>query len=201
MSTTYRPGASRVLAGATFAIAGIGLIALTFSEGLAGLLRYGWWIGLFAMLAWTLFWNPRIVVDDSGVQLVNAFRTITLPWPSITGIDTKWSLTLRTAYGSYAAWAAPAPGRRGSRNLTEQDIEHLPESTFGEGNSVGPGDTASSPSGQAAMAIRRHWDALRDAGYLDNPRLEFEKAPIRWHVGSIAIIVGLIAMGAVGLVI
>jgi hypothetical protein len=42
MATVYRPGASRVLAGAILAIGALGLLALTWDEGLGGLLRYGW---------------------------------------------------------------------------------------------------------------------------------------------------------------
>ena len=201
MATVYRTGSSRVLAASIGAIAGIGLIALAVDDGLAGVLRYGWWIGLAATLAWATFWNPRIEVDDSGVTLVNVFRTITLPWPSISGIDTRWALTLRTAYGSYGAWAAPAPGRHGTRDTTEQDVKHLPASTFGVGDSVRPGDTVNSPSGRAALAVRQRWEALREAGYLDNPRLEFDKPPVRWHVGLIAVILALIAIGITGLVV
>ena len=42
--TVYRPSASRVLAGAIFVICGVGLLALLSIQGVAGLLRYGWWI-------------------------------------------------------------------------------------------------------------------------------------------------------------
>ena len=200
MSTVYRPGASRVLAASIGVIAAIGLIALVVDEGLSGLLRYGWWIGLAAAVAWATFWNPRIVVDASGVKLVNVLRTIHLPWPAIQEIDTKWALTLRTAYGSFGAWAAPAPGRHATRDTTEQDVKHLPESTFGVGRSVRPGDTVNSPSGRAALAIRQQWEALGAAGHLDNPRLEFDKPPVRWHVGVIALVTALLALGIVGLV-
>ena len=75
MSTVYRPAASRVLAVAIFAICAIGLIAFAVQDGPGSVLRYGWWIALVGVLAWALFWNPRIVVDDSGVLLVNVFRT------------------------------------------------------------------------------------------------------------------------------
>ena len=196
---TYRPRATRILGGAIFVISGIGLLGLLIDSGVAGLLRYGWWIGLAGVLAWALFWNPRVQVDDAGVLVVNVFRSITLPWPSIKEIDTKWSLTLITAYGTFAAWAAPAPGRHATRNVTERDVKHLPTTTFDAVGSIGPGDNPNSSSGQAALAVRRHWEALRDAGYLDNPRLEFDKAPVRWHVELIAAIAVLLVLGAVGL--
>ncbi len=196
---TYRPRATRVLGGAIFAICGVGLLGLLIDSGVAGLLRYGWWIALAGVLAWALFWNPSVQVDNAGVRVVNVFRSITLPWPSIKEVDTKWSLTLITAYGSFAAWAAPAPGRHATKNVTEQDIKHLPTTSFDAGGSIGPGDNPNSSSGQAALVVRRHWEALRDAGHLDNPRLEFDRAPVRWHVGLIAAIAVLLVLGAAGL--
>lgn len=201
MRTTFRPAASRVLAGATFVICGVGLLALVFQDGVPGLLLFGWWILLVALLAWMLFWNPRVEVDDAGVRLVNVFRTITLPWPSIREIDTRWALTLRTAYGTFSAWAAPAPGRHGSKSVTEQDIAHLPESSFGVSGSVRPGDTPNSSSGQAALVVRRQWQALRDAGHLDNPRLEFARPPVTWHTAAIAGVVALVVLCAAGMVL
>jgi len=196
---TYRPKATRILGGAIIAISVIGLIGLLIDDGLAGLLRYGWWVALAGVLAWALFWNPRVHVDDAGVRIVNVFRTITLPWPSIKEVDTKWSLTLVTAYGTFAAWAAPAPGRHASRNVTEQEIQHLPATSFDATGSVGPGDNPNSSSGQAALAVRRRWEALQAAGHLDNPRLEFDRVPVRWHVGLIAAIAVLLVLGAAGL--
>jgi hypothetical protein len=196
---TYRPRATRILGGAIFAICGIGLVGLLIDSGIGGLLRYGWWIALAGVLAWGLFWNPNVQVDDAGVKVVNVFRSITLPWPSIKEIDTKWSLTLITAYGSFAAWAAPAPGRYATRNVTEQEIKHLPSTSFDEAGSIGPGDNPNSSSGQAALAIRRRWEALRDAGHLDNPRLEFDRVPVRWHVELIVVLAALLVLGLVGL--
>ncbi len=198
MTTVFRPTASRLLAGGIFVICVVVLVAMTQEQGLSGLIRHGWWVLLAGVLGWALFWRPLIAVDDAGVVLVNVLRTVRLPWPAIEEIDTKWSLTLRTAYGNFGAWAAPAPGRHGTRDVTEQDVKHLPESTYGVGHSVRPGDTMNSPSGRAAGAIRRRWEELRDAGHLDNPRLEFDRAPVRWHIGTMVVIAALVALGLAG---
>ena len=190
-----------MLAAAIFVIGAFGLLALTVGDGVAGLLRYGWWVLFVAALAWALFWNPRIHVDASGVVLVNVFRTIRLPWPSIQEIDTKWSLTLKTAYGSFGAWAAPAPGRHSTKRLTDQDLQHLPTSSYDASHSIRPGDSPASPSGQSARAIRQTWQALRDAGHLDNPRLEFERPPVTWHVGTLVCLAALAMLSLAGMVL
>ena len=58
------------------------------------------------------------------MHLVNVLRTIDLPWPAIQLVDTKWALTLVTAYGKFTAWAAPAPGGMASaRRMTRSDRE------------------------------------------------------------------------------
>lgn len=201
MTTTYRSAASRVLAAAIFVIGAVGMLALGIEDGPAGLLRYGWWVLLFAVLAWALFWNPRIQVDNSGVLLVNVFRTIRLPWPSIQEIDTKWSLTLKTAYGSFGAWAAPAPGRHGARRISDQDLRHLPKSSFDAEENLRPGEAPTSPSGQAALAIRGQWESLRQAGHLDNPRLEFERPPVTWHLLTLICLAVLAGLSVAGLLL
>jgi hypothetical protein len=199
MTSEYRQHFGRILAVVTWMMVAAGLIAVLVDQGLAGILRHGSWLLLVAVLAWALFFNPRVQVDTAGVVIVNVFRTIALPWPAIQAVDTRWALTLDTAYGRYMAWAAPAPGRYASRNLTERDLQHLPDSSFGEGAAIRPGDSPRSPSGQAALAVRRQWEALRDAGYLDDPRLEFERAPVRWHAGTIAAIGVLCVWGLAAL--
>ena len=149
---------------------------------------------------WALYWRPCVVVDDSGVRLVNPFRTIDVAWPAIHAVDTRWALTLVTAYGRFTSWAAPAPGARHIALAARGDAHHLPESTVDDGG-VRPGDLPTSASGGAALLIRRRWESLRDAGYLDDPVLEHESAPVRWHIGTMAVAAALIVLAALALVV
>jgi len=139
------------------------------------------WLALASLLVWAMYWRPCVQVDDGGVHLVNVLRTIDLPWPSIQRIDTKWALMLYTAYGSYTAWAAPAPGLRAASQLHPGPRSSMPESAISDGVSVRPGDLPGSSSGDAATSVRRRWEELREAGYLDDPRLEFSRPPLHWH--------------------
>lgn len=198
MRHVFRPWFGRVLTVAIGVICLVALIGLVADNGVRDLVRAGPWLALVAGSCWALFWRPCVVVDEGGVELVNVLRTIRLPWPSIQAVDTKWALTLITAYGRYTAWAAPAPSIYGSFRADRRELRHLPTSSY-VGDTVRPGDIPSTPSGEAAMVIREHWERLRDAGHLDDPRLEFDRAPVRWHRGVMAAGAVLVALAVVGL--
>jgi hypothetical protein len=60
------------------------------------------------------------------------------------------------------------------------------------------GEIAGTPSGDAANIVRRRWDRLRAGGFLDDPRLEFDRPPIRWHwqVGVLIAGLGALSVGS-----
>ena len=64
-----------------------------------------------------------------------------------------------------------------------------------------PGDLPSTASGSAALLIRRRWEALRKAGHLDEPRLEWERPPVTWHVGMLVGAGVLVVLTVLGLVL
>jgi hypothetical protein len=181
---TVRPGWGRVLTGA---IASIG-VAVTIWTGIG----YSWtdaakaapWMALLTLACWATFWRPCVAVSDAGVELVNVSRTVFIPWPALRGIETKWSLTLITAYGRFTAWSAAAPGARAalqSRGSGEKYGRPAP----GSGpEGVRPGDLIDSSSGSASALIQQRWDKLRAAGHLDAPRLERDRAQVTWHVAT-----------------
>lgn len=181
-------------------ICSITAIVVLAGNGLREFLQMAPWLTLVAGICWAAFWRPHVAVSDGGVRLVNVLRTIDLPWPSIEAIDTKWSLSLVTAYGKFTAWAAPAPGVRGAFRAARTDVKRLPSSTYA-GEGVRPGDLPSSASGEVAVRIRQRWEALRHAGHLNDPRLEHEAAPVTWHVPIIAVGAGLVVLGIAGLLI
>jgi hypothetical protein len=168
-------------------------------DGLPAVWQVGPWLVLVAGAVWATYWRPEVAVDESGVRVVNVLRTIDLPWPSIQRVDTKWALTFVTAYGKYTAWAAPAPGGIATaRAASKGTLQGLPESTYGPERSIRPGDVPSSPSGAAAAEVRRRWEELRDAGHLDDPRLESARPPVQWHwpvivAAPVLLVIGVLA--------
>jgi hypothetical protein len=154
------------------------------------------WLALVVTCCWAVFWRPLVRVSDAGVRLVNVTRTIDVPWPALREVHTRYALTLVTAYGSFAAWAAPAPT---AGTALRSSMKFRPSDTPAAGRevvAVSVGDLPGSASGDAAAAVRRRWERLRVAGHLDDPRLEFERLPVRWHwrtgvgVAALAVVSG-----------
>lgn len=139
---------------------------------------------LFGFLGWALFWQPVVLVDDDRVVLRNVYRSIRIPWPAITTVDTRWALAIGTASGSYSAWAAPSAGRHGLYRITTAENKRLARSAY-YGGTIRTGDALSSDSGQAAQIVRSRWEYLRDRDLLeDGPD---SSATVRWHWVTIGI--------------
>jgi hypothetical protein len=155
---------------------GMGLIAVAVAalvsavaDGVDVLVSLGAPVVLLGLLGWAAFWQPYVEVSDGGVKVVNTLRTLEVPWPSIEAVEGRYGLRLRTAYGSVTAWAAGAPtGRRRARG---EDSE-------------------------AARAVTSRLMSLREAGYLDDARLERPHLHTTWHRQIIAA-AGLLAMASV----
>jgi hypothetical protein len=149
----------------SWAVAASGIVATVAMAG-PGALAGTAPLVLVAYLGWQLFWMPAVVVHDGGITLENPFRSITVPWPALVHVDTRFALTLVTADKSYTSWAAPAPGIWGGRNARPEDLQGLPATTYGPGKSVRPGDLKSTDSGQAAGLVRARWHELVEGGGL-----------------------------------
>ena len=104
-----------------------------------------------------------------------------------SAVDTKWALTLITAYGRFTAWAAPAPGasRGRARAPAERRRRTCPRARR-RAAGIRPGDLPSSPSGSAALLIRA---PLGGAARRRPPRRPAARARAgarsRWHVGTL----------------
>lgn len=196
-SVTFQPGSARpatIVAG-VLAVGAIGLMAV---QDLDSALHYGPVFAVGAVLVWAFYGRPAVIVSDGGIELRNVLRTIELPWPAIQNIDTKYALTLYTAYGIYSAWAAPAPSRTAAASATRTAMRSQPEGAFALGG-LRPGDLPGTASGDVAGYVRRRWQALRDAGHLDDPRLERSKPRVRWHLWQAACVAALTALAVVAL--
>ena len=167
-------------------------LAIGFFDSWTGAALAVPWMALFGLAGWAIFWRPRVVVSDAYVRVVNVSRTIDVPWPALQGIETRWALTLVTAYGRFTAWGAPAPGAYSAfRAVGTRTHDPL----AAEDRTVRPGELPDTPSGAAAQLVQRRWAKLRAAGHLDQPRLERDRATVTWHLGTAVTAVVLLALG------
>jgi hypothetical protein len=167
---TYRSAFSRALAVVAVCLSAVLVVWMALTAEPREALRYGAPVALVGTLAWLALWRPYVEVSDGGVEVRNVWRTVQVPWPALQDIDGRLGLRLVTTYGSYQAWAVPAPRRtRGGA---------------GEPN-------------EAAMCVSERWDQLRAAGYLDDPRLEQPRARTRVHRGAVAAVTALALLSVV----
>ena len=166
-TTTLRPRFGQVMTIVVAAIVVAALVSFIVVGDWAGLARTASILLLFAWATYVAFWSPSVTVDPAGVVIRNLVREHRVTWPAIERIDTKYALELYTATKKFTAWAAPAPSRLTSGRAGRADLTGLPESTYGAGGSIRPGDLPTSESGQASLLVRRQWEALRDSGALD----------------------------------
>lgn len=160
---------SRAL-GAFMVFVSVAGLASVAAGGLDATLRFGAPLALFGLLGWAAFWEPHVEVSDGGVTVANTLRTMTVPWPAVEGVDGRYGLKLRTAYGPVTAWAAQAPaGRQRAR---------------GEDSEV-------------AVLVTRRLRELDEAGHLADRRLERPDLPVDWHRGRVVAVAALVVASAV----
>ncbi|MDW4571165.1 PH domain-containing protein [Microbacterium sp. M3] len=195
----YRPVFGRVLAVVTVVVCALGIVALFLTEP-ADAVRYVWPVLLVAVLAWALFWRPSLLVQEHGITVENVLRTRFVPWPAITAIDTRYSLTLHTAEGRVPVWAAPAPGRHRTMGMAAKDFDGVGETARGPVGELRPADALTTPSGNLAQLIRGRWERLRDSGAFASG-VDPEASTQTWHWATIATVAALGAATVIGSVV
>lgn len=183
---TFRPAGGRVVAVGVGVVAVASLWASAASGGSAEVFRYGAVPLLVALWAWAAFWRPEVEVSDGGVRLTNVVRSAHVPWPTLRGVDSAWSLRLETTDGVFTAWGAP--GRSGTAARLEAPRTG---EVSGRRRRAGADDVA--------LEIVARWAALRAAGHLDRaPRLPVH-VEVSWHRGTLAALGALSVLATVGL--
>ena len=153
-------------------------------------------LALVDLVCCACFWHPRVLVDGAGVHLRNVLRTVDVPWSAIEVVDTRYAFTLETAGGSWSAWAAPAPGRYAAGRTADTELAGLPETSYGAGRSIRPGDTPSSASGAVALVVRRRWEDWQEVDAEgrgpDGARGAPTPVAVRWHRGTLGALAALV---------
>lgn len=185
---SYRPRTGAWWVGGVWALALGTTVAYGVTSGVEAFVRALPWAVAVSVLAWMVFWMPRVDVDGEGVLVVNPLRTVRVPWPALIDVRTRYSLTLVTPSGEVKAWAAPGPGRHELASAGRQDLAGLPASTYDSRGAVGLGDLLSAPSGVVAQHVRRRWAELAESGSLAQGEADMTTVRTTWHVRQGALV-------------
>ncbi len=149
-----------------------------------------------SLLAWAIYWRPRIVVDDAAVELVNATRSVRIPWEAVTGVTTRFALTILTERGRYPATGAPAPGAYGTYAANRELSRDTRARAVGPDSYRQSGELEGTDSGEASAVVLQHWDAWTRAG----GRRGTAAVEVRWHLTAIGATTAATALAVVSLV-
>jgi hypothetical protein len=187
----------RYLTGASAVVAVVVLVSMLVSDGVAYTVAHGAWPLLGVALVAAVFWLPRVVVSDGGVEVRNVWRTVHVPWPAFRGVEASYSLVVTTTEGRVTAWAAPRASGAASR--LRRGRGDLPE-----GPGTAPAGTVQRHPGTAeaaATAVAERYRALDAAGHLRGAARAVEAgvAPSRsWHARTLAVVAVLLLAGVAG---
>lgn len=205
-SETFRSLSGRALTVGSAVVAVLVIVTIAVSDGWTGILHYGAVPLLFAALVWAVFGRPFLRVTDGGLEIGNVFRYIHVPWPAVTELELRWGLRVVTEFGKFAAWSVPAPkrphlsgrftgnafgGSVGSRWSLPADAGLLDS----QAKRSAAGRTESKP----AAAASRRWQGLKEAGFLDSPRLDAAKPTTTWNVDVLTACGGLLVLSIIGI--
>lgn len=155
---TFRPRSARVTAVAIVVVAAALGTAQIVKDGIAASVPT---VGIAALAisgAVAAYWRPAVVVSSDAVELRNITSRVTIPLSRLAHVDTRWALELTSDEGrKYSAFAAPAPGAFAARTMKPEDGRGLPKVSY-VGGTIRPGDRPGSPSGDAALLVRRAWE-------------------------------------------
>lgn len=61
-----------------------------------------------SIIGWLCYWNPRVILDPSGVTIVNPAHTVHIPWLEVHTAESRWGLQITPIQGrTVHVWAIP----------------------------------------------------------------------------------------------
>ncbi|WP_435299548.1 PH domain-containing protein [Timonella sp. A28] len=154
----FRPTFSRILAYALWAL--LAFIAVSAVIGTDGTLRLRTIAGcLFVSVAvWLFYFRPYLEISDGGVHIVNPLRTVHIPWPAVKETYIRGSFHVSTTGETvHSAYAATIQNKRNNLGL----------------------------AGEAKQVSDARFDALADAGFLDDVRPEGAPVKQTWFSNGV----------------
>lgn len=192
---TYRPRTSAWWLVAVWVLLVAATVSEVVAQGTGAVPGAVPWAVAGAVVAYLVFWRPRVVVDDDGVLVVNPVRTVRVPWAALIDVRTQYAFTVVTPHGLVRAWAAPGPGRHELARVGHQDLAGLPRASFDGRGSVAASDLPSSPAGIVATVVRRRWSDLVERDAIPAGEADDTTTTTTWHLRAAAVAVAAAAIG------
>ena len=185
----FRSTVARVVAWIFIAFAAANLVDILIrGRGQSGRIAFAAMIAL-ALGAFVLGLRPAVVADARHVLLRNLLRDVTVPWGTVTAIDSTDALRVHAGPAVFRSWAIAA-GNRARRRALRAEAD------------TSQGSAAREATARSGMAGRTHADFVVDqlTQVWRARRAEAGGAPqVRWSlpaVGSVVVAV-LLVVGAV----
>lgn len=112
-TATYilRGPATRLYAYLLWVLAGVAIIS-SFGYGVRAFVATALVAAILALVGWLCYWNPRVILNNEGVTIINPSRTFTVPWEAVESTSGKWGLQVTPQeHKPIHVWAIP--GRAG----------------------------------------------------------------------------------------
>ena len=126
----FRPTSSQASAVFAWLVALVLLVGTVLADDVSSVLALVAFPLAIAAFAWAVLWRPFVRAEADHVVVANVLRTITVPYPLIESVETRWGLRLLTTDGAVDAWGAPARSafaRRRARRHAEGRPPTIPE--------------------------------------------------------------------------
>ena len=167
----FRPKSGYIFAGMGFWIVATMLYLQIIDYGFNfGLIIASIWGALVCSICYQIFFHPKVVFFDEGVEIVNPFTHHLIGWQDVEQIDTRYTMSIKTHGRSVGtkqiyAFAAPAPGRYHSRSIHQSELRGL---NIQGAASIQAGQIPNSHSGVASAIANQKVIAFQR---LDKPQL------------------------------
>lgn len=125
-TATYilRGSATRLYAYLVWALAGVAVIS-SFGYGVRVFAATVFFAAVLALVGWLCYWNPRVILNDDGLTIINPSRTFEVPWEAVESASGTWGLQV-TPRGRKAVHVWAIPGRAAMRESFSGPILEKP---------------------------------------------------------------------------
>ncbi len=174
------------------ALAGGMCTVAVISEGVSVLWTRCWGWYLLVFLTWRTLVHPHVILEETGVRIINPFRIHIIDYGAIEQIDARSFLSITRGHQKFQAWGAPiATQTMSDRHRNIMADATLPGARYG-GHSLTAVDlSASGLAGEIARQLAGHIMELEAAHMMDSSNSQTRS---RWNIIPIVTVLILLVL-------